>query len=194
MLLPQVLFQMIQKALELFSNTVLFDTRLLKENLNSHLILVLYHVQVATADNILEENIFFKNELTRDEAITFKKVVGPDQNSFAHLLMVHLKISDRFQAKVELYRRDRGTGLHFDGYISLRRCEQRDPGCLADASEPDYEDVATSPWLRILRQSLMMMSISQYQTDYFLKKSGTLKKSCQVLHWTMKFLIPGSKR
>lgn len=45
----------------------------------------LYRFQVATADDVLEGNLCFKKQLTKDRAICFNNVVGLDQSSWARL-------------------------------------------------------------------------------------------------------------
>lgn len=58
--------------------------------------------------------------------------------------MVVFKISVRFLFTVELCRRAREAGLHFDDYIYLRKFEQSNVGCLKHTFELYYRTIATS--------------------------------------------------
>lgn len=59
--------------MEPFSNTLPLDIPLLKTDLRSISVLRLYRPYLDTTDNVLEENIWFEKQLTKDEAIKCKK-------------------------------------------------------------------------------------------------------------------------
>lgn len=86
----------------------------------------------------------FEKQLTNDEAIRIKNVVGLDIQYLARLLVLILKISAIFEAMLNLYPQARKAGLHYDDYIFLRKFEQSNPNCLTITSETDWWPVSTS--------------------------------------------------
>lgn len=70
-------------------------------------------------------------------------MVGLDPHSSASLLGILLKLSARFQGKLELSRGARDAGLNLDAYISHKKYEQINPGSLNDTFQHDNQSVAT---------------------------------------------------
>lgn len=158
------------------------DIRLLKTNPRNISVLEAYHLQVGTAEDVLEENMCFEKQLKEDEAIRFKNVIGIDQQISALLLGVHLKIPNRFQANVDLHCRARKASLNFSDYIYLTENDKSNPGCLANTNEPDYQTVLLQLRPRIMSQCMLMMTISQCQIAQILKCLESTRKFGHSIH------------
>lgn len=66
--------------------------------------------------------------------------------------MVLLRVSARFEAKVERHHWNREADVHFDDHMSLQKQKESNPGTLIDTPKPDYQTVATCVEAKDIKQ------------------------------------------
>lgn len=105
----QVLLQVLEIAIQLFSNTPPLYTRLWKTKPRNHSALELDLLQGATADDGAEEKICSKKKLTKDEVIRLKSQ-RTRSTVLGRFLVVVLRIFAGLQAKAQMHHRARKAG------------------------------------------------------------------------------------
>lgn len=105
--------------MELFYNTPPLDIPFMKTNSRTFSELDLYRLQMAKFDDLLEQKRCFKKQLSKNEAIGFKKSRGTtvDQQSSVRLLVVSPEISFRFKPNEKQHRLERLAYILMTTYL-----------------------------------------------------------------------------